>query len=50
MSELMKAVQEFLQSTLRDRHYCPRCMGYLPKHEGDCKLGKLISVYEKVSK
>lgn len=48
MNELVIAVKEFLQSTFKDRRYCPRCMGYLPKHEADCTLGKLAAVYEKV--
>jgi hypothetical protein len=48
MNDLLNAVCVFVEVKLKDRRYCPECMGCLPKHEGDCNLGKLIAVYEKV--
>jgi hypothetical protein len=46
---LIFAVAEYLESTLKNRRFCPRCMGMLPdKHYDDCKLGKLIIAYEEV--
>jgi len=49
---LVIAVAEYLESTLKDRKYCPRCMGLLAehKHYDNCKLGKLIVAYEGLNK
>jgi hypothetical protein len=48
--ELSKAVKDYLIAVLKDRHYCPRCMGMLPdKHYDDCALGKLAAAYRKVN-
>jgi hypothetical protein len=48
---LVIAVAEYLESTLKDRKYCPRCMGMLEghKHYDSCKLGKLIVAFEQVN-
>lgn len=42
---LITALKEFLENTLKERTMCPRCVGYLPRHEPDCLLGKLAEAY-----
>jgi ribosomal protein S27AE len=49
MSDLLRAVEKYLETILKDRRFCPRCMGALPdSHNPDCAIGKLAAAYQEV--
>lgn len=42
---LLTVLKDFLEATLNGRRMCPRCAGFLPRHEPDCHLGRLAEAY-----
>jgi hypothetical protein len=48
---LLQAVGKYLQVRLKERRFCPVCMGTLPaNHDPECHLSALAEAYETAAK